>query len=102
MKLHRGFVADGTVWSRGDRSVGAHLDEIDGINDGICNAVGRKIQDIMDIVSLEWISSGHQSIVRRYSPTHWEQRVRMMSWWADYFDRLKDAGAVAALLKRSA
>jgi integrase len=33
---------------------------------------------------------------------HSEERVRMMSWWADYLDQLKEGGAVVPLLKRSA
>jgi integrase len=32
---------------------------------------------------------------------HWDERVRMMSWWADYLDQLRDGGAVVPLLKRS-
>jgi integrase len=33
---------------------------------------------------------------------HWDERVRMMDWWADYLDQLKLAGQVVPLLKRSA
>jgi integrase len=33
---------------------------------------------------------------------HWEERVTMMSWWADYLDRLRAAGNVVSLAKRQA
>lgn len=33
---------------------------------------------------------------------HCEERVRMMSWWADYLDQLKSAGTVVQLPKRRA
>ena len=33
---------------------------------------------------------------------NWEERVAMMSWWADYLDRLRAAGNVVSLAKRPA
>jgi len=33
---------------------------------------------------------------------HWEERVGMMTWWADYLDRLRAAGNVVSMIKRPA
>jgi integrase len=30
---------------------------------------------------------------------HWDERVRMMVWWADYLDVLKTGGSLVPLLK---
>ncbi|MFT4090762.1 MAG: site-specific integrase, partial [Asticcacaulis sp.] len=29
--------------------------------------------------------------------TYWDERVRMMQWWSDYLDKLRDGGAVVPL-----
>jgi integrase len=34
--------------------------------------------------------------------THWDERVRMMIWWANYLDQLRSAGTVTKLRKVSA
>jgi integrase len=28
---------------------------------------------------------------------HWEERIKMMAWWADYLDTLKQVGKVVSL-----
>jgi integrase len=33
---------------------------------------------------------------------HWDERVKMLAWWAGYLDRLRDGGTVAPLAKRVA
>ena len=33
---------------------------------------------------------------------HWDERVSMMSWWADYLDQLRAVGAVVQLNRKSA
>ena len=33
---------------------------------------------------------------------HWDERVKMMSWWADYLDQLKSVGAVVPIERKSA
>jgi len=33
------------------------------------------------------------------SAQHWDERVRMMRWWADHLDELRDAGRVVSIAK---
>jgi integrase len=33
---------------------------------------------------------------------HWEERVRMMAWWANYLDRLKTVGQIVPIDRKSA
>jgi integrase len=34
--------------------------------------------------------------------THWDERVKMMAWWADYLDQLKSAGNVVSIQRQRA
>ncbi|KAF0120860.1 MAG: putative integrase, partial [Xanthobacteraceae bacterium] len=43
------------------------------------------------------------SIRRAYQRSDfWDERVRMMAWWADYLDTLREVGKVIPLVGRSA
>ncbi len=33
---------------------------------------------------------------------HWDERVKMMGWWADYLDRLKSVGKVLQIDRKQA
>jgi integrase len=33
---------------------------------------------------------------------HWDERVKMMVWWADYLDQLKSAGTIIAIERKNA
>jgi integrase len=33
---------------------------------------------------------------------HWDERVRMMQWWADYLDQLRERGTVVPMARRTA
>jgi integrase len=45
-----------------------------------------------------------QDEVRRaytHAAEFWQERVRMMKWWADYLDELRERGRMVAIKKRA-
>ncbi len=33
---------------------------------------------------------------------HWDERVKMMAWWAEYLDRLKPVGKIVPMDRKNA
>jgi integrase len=56
-----------------------------------------------DAIERQLAHTENDDVRRAYARgEHWEERIRMMAWWADHLDELRSAGKVILMDRKSA